>query len=110
MTNRNGKMKVSDLPDFDAAEFLETSEDIAEYLSVIIEDNDPELLAAALGDIARSKGMTMVAQKAGITREALYKALRAGSSPRFETISRVLNALGVELTIRPARKEAAELT
>ena len=92
------KIKVSELPDFDPAEYLRDEEDIAAYLSAILEENDPALLTAALGDIARARGMTEIARASGLTREALYKALRPGSSPRFDTISKVCNALGVRLT------------
>lgn len=95
------KIKISELPDFDAAEFLQTDADIAAYLSTVLEENDAGLLAAALGDIARVRGMTQVAKEAGITREALYKALRPGSEPRFETVSRVCAALGVKLVAQP---------
>ena len=95
------KIKISELPDFDAAEFLQTDADIAAYLSTVLEENDAGLLAAALGDIARAQGMTQVAKEAGITREALYKALRPGSEPRFETVSRVCAALGVKLVAQP---------
>jgi probable addiction module antidote protein len=66
-------------------------------LTVILEDNDPALLAAALGDIARARGMSEIAKASGIGREALYKALRPNSQPRFDTISRVCSALGVKL-------------
>lgn len=95
------KIKVSELPEFDAAEYLNSEEDIAVYLTTVLEENDPALLAAALGDIARSRGMTQVAKDSGITREALYKALRPGSEPRFDTISRVCAALGVRLVAQP---------
>jgi probable addiction module antidote protein len=95
------KIKVSELPEFDAAEYLNTEEDVAAYLSAVLVENDPALLAAALGDIARARGMTQVAKDSGITREALYKALRPGSDPRFETISRVCAALGVRLVAQP---------
>jgi probable addiction module antidote protein len=95
------KIKISELPDFDAAEFLQTDADIAAYLSTVLEENDAGLLAAALGDIARAQGMTQVAKEAGITREALYKALRPGSEPRYETVSRVCAALGVKLVAQP---------
>jgi probable addiction module antidote protein len=91
------KIKISELPEFDAAEYLNSEEDIAAYLTAVIEENDSSLLAAALGDIARARGMTQVAKDSGITREALYKALRPGSEPRFETVSRVCAALGVRL-------------
>lgn len=98
MTKRT---KISELPEFDAAENLNSEEDIAAYLTTVIEENDSALLAAALGDIARARGMSQVAKDAGIAREALYKALRPGSEPRFETISRVCAALGVRLVAQP---------
>lgn len=91
------RIKVDELPEFDAAPYLDSEEAIAAYLTDILEENDPGLLAAALGDIARARGMTEIAKAAGITREALYKALRPGSEPRFETVNRVCAALGVRL-------------
>lgn len=95
------KIKVSELPDFDVTQYLDSEQAIAEYLTVVMEDNDPAFLAAALGDIAKARGMTEVARKAGITREALYKALRPNSRPRFDTISKVCAALGVRLEAKP---------
>ncbi|MBV8620481.1 MAG: putative addiction module antidote protein [Curvibacter sp.] len=97
----NKTIKLSELSEFDAAEHLRTDEDIAAYLTLVLEDNDPGLLAAALGDIARARGMSQVAKDSGITREALYKALRPGSQPRFDTVSRVCAALGVRLVAQP---------
>lgn len=98
------KIKVSELPEFDAAEYLNSEEDIATYLTTVLEENDPALLAAAIGDIARARGMSQVAKDSGIAREALYKALRPGSEPRFETISRVCAALGVRLVAQPIHR------
>jgi probable addiction module antidote protein len=95
------KTPVSELPEFDAAEYLNSEQDVAAYLTSVLEENDPALLAAALGDIARARGMTQVAKESGITREALYKALRPGSEPRFDTVSRVCAALGVRLVAQP---------
>lgn len=95
------KIKISELPEFDVAEYLESEEDMAAYLTTVLEEDDPGLLAAALGDIARARGMSQVAKDSGIAREALYKALRPGSEPRFETISRVCAALGVRLVAKP---------
>ena len=95
------RVKVSELPDFDAAEYLNSEADMAAYLTTVLEENDPALLAAAIGDIARARGMSQVAKDSGIAREALYKALRPGSEPRFETISRVCAALGVRLVAQP---------
>ena len=89
--------KISELPEFDPAEQLKTEEDIAIYLSIILEENDSALLASALGDVARARGMTQIAKDSGLTREALYRALRPDASPRFDTINRVCHALGVKL-------------
>jgi probable addiction module antidote protein len=100
------KIKISELAEFDASELLGSEEDIAAYLTTVLEENDPALLAAALGDIARARGMSQVAKEAGIAREALYKALRPGSEPRFETISRVCAALGVRLVAQPLHPAA----
>jgi len=93
------KIKISELAEFDVAEFLNTDEDVVDYLNAVLADGDPALLPAALGDIARARGMTQISEKSGITREALYKALRPGSMPRFDTISKVCAALGVRLTV-----------
>jgi probable addiction module antidote protein len=95
------KIKISEIPEFDAAEYLTSDEEVAAYLTTILEENDAALLAAALGDIARARGMTQVAKDSGITREALYKALRPGSAPRFDTVNRVCAALGVRLVAQP---------
>jgi len=94
------KIKVADLPAFDAAPYLDSEEAVAAYLTDVIEANDASLLAAALGDIARARGMTEIARSAGITREALYKALRPDSAPRFDTVRRVCAALGVRLVVQ----------
>ena len=95
------RIKVSELPEFDAAPYLDSDEAVAAYLTDIIEANDAALLATALGDIARARGMTEIAKTAGITREALYKALRPESAPRFDTVNRVCAALGVRLVVQP---------
>lgn len=94
-------VQVTDLPVFDAADYLDSEEMMMAYLNAILDENDPALLASALGDIAKARGMTQIAQAAGIGRESLYKALRDGASPRFDTISRVLNALGIKLVAVP---------
>ncbi len=93
----NKRIKAADLPEFDPAVYLQTETAVAAYLTDILEANDAALLAAALGDIARARGMSEIAKAAGITREALYKALRPASVPRFDTVSRVCAALGVRL-------------
>ncbi len=88
------KIKIAYLPDFDMAEHLPDDQAIAEYLSIVLEDNDPALLAAALSDIARARGMTEIAKASGITREALYKALRPNAQPRFVRCRACVRRLG----------------
>lgn len=95
------KTKMEDLPTFDAAEFLRDEHDMAAYLTAVIEEGDAAEVAHALGTVARARGMAAVAESAGIGREALYKALRSGASPRFDTIARVCRALGVKLVAQP---------
>jgi probable addiction module antidote protein len=92
------KIKLSELAEFDPSKYLDDDEAIADCIRLAVEDGDPGLLAAALGDVARARGMTQVAQSAGLTREALYKALRPEAHPRFDTIHKVCKALGVKLT------------
>ena len=96
------RIKIDELPVFDAAPYLDSDVAIAAYLTDILAANDAGLLAGALGDIARARGMTEIAKAAGITREALYKALRPDSAPRFETVNRVCQALGVRLVAQAA--------
>jgi len=84
---------------WDAAEILQTRDDIAAYLDAVLEDGDPDLLKAALGDIARAKGMTEIARAAGLGRANLYKALSPDGNPEFTTVAKVLRALGFRLTI-----------
>ena len=87
---------------FDMAEQLRDEQDIAAYLTLVLEECDPGELAHALGVIARARGMTQIAAEAGMGREAPYKALRADASPRFETILKVMHALGLRLSVQPA--------
>lgn len=93
--------KIANLPTFDMAEHLNSAEDVAAYLSLVLEEDDPGELAHALGVIARARGMSEIASASGLTREALYKALRPDSQPRFDTIRRVCGALGVRLVAQP---------
>jgi probable addiction module antidote protein len=85
---------------FDAAKYLKTSEAISVYLEDIFETEDPELIAHALGAVARAKGMTEVARKTGLSRESLYKALSAEGNPEFATILKVMSALDLKITAR----------
>jgi probable addiction module antidote protein len=83
----------------DRAAYLDNDEMIAEYLSAAAEDASPEVFLAALGDVAKARGMAQIAKDAGLGRESLYKTLSAGAHPRFETINSVLHALGVKFTV-----------
>jgi len=82
---------------WDAAEHLRSDEDTAAYLEAALEDGDPALVAAVLGDIARAKGMTEVARQAGLGRESLYKALSRDRNPELSTVMKVIKALGLRL-------------
>ncbi len=86
------------ITDFDPAAYLDSEETIAEYLTVTLEENDPDLLLAALSNVAKARGMAQIAKDSGIGRESLYKALKPGSKPRLETIMKVMHALGVKLS------------
>jgi probable addiction module antidote protein len=85
-------------------DYLETSEDVAAYLEAVFEDGDPQLICAALGNIARSKGMTEIARRAGRGRTSMYKALCQGGHPEFATVVDVIRALDLQLTVTPKRR------
>jgi len=87
---------------WDPAEHLITDEDMAAYLEAALQEGDPALIAAALGDIARAKGMSQIARDAGLGRESLYKALSAEGNPEFATIMKVIAALGLQLHVAPS--------
>jgi probable addiction module antidote protein len=87
---------------WDPADHLATEEDRAAYLEAALEEGDPALVAAALGDIARAKGMSQVAREAGLGRESLYKALSPSGNPDFATIMKVVSALGLRLHVSTA--------
>ena len=84
---------------WDPATHLSTSEDVAAYLEAALHDGDPQLVAAALGDVARAKGMSKVARDAGLGRESLYKSLSSSGNPELATVLRVISALGLELHV-----------
>jgi len=90
-------MAVSATRPWDAAEHLQTEEDMVAYLEAAFEEGEPALIAAALGDIARAKGMSKIARDTGLGRESLYKALSAEGNPEFATILKVVQALGLRL-------------
>ena len=87
---------------WDSAEHLKSDEDMAAYLEAALQEGDFALIAAALGDIARAKGMSQIARDAGLGRESLYKALSADGNPEFATIMKVVSALGLQLHASPA--------
>lgn len=84
---------------WDSAEHLESREQVAAYLEAVFEENDPALIAHALGVVARAKGMSAIAEEAGLTRASLYKALSEGGNPAFSTVMSVVQALGLKLKI-----------
>ena len=96
---KDKKIKITDFAVFDAVDYLKTDKDMADYLNAVLDDGDPALFVAAIGDIAKAKGMMEISKKSGVTREALYRALKLGSQPRFETVAKVINALGMRLTV-----------
>ena len=86
---------------FDAADYLDREEMMAEYLNQALASGDTDLLLAAIGDVAKARGMAQVARDAGLGRESLYKALTVGAKPRFDTVFKVLQALGVRMYAHP---------
>lgn len=86
---------------FDAADYLDNEETIAEYITAALEDPDPDVFLAAVRDVARARGMAQLAKDAGLGRESLYKALTPGAKPRYDTLLKLLNALGVKLSATP---------
>lgn len=88
---------------FDPADYIETAEDIRFYLEAAMEENDPKHIARAIGDVARSKGMSEIARKTGLGRQALYNALSENGNPTLETLTAVLDALGLQLSVQPKK-------
>lgn len=95
----NRKIKIADLKRFDVTEHLDSDEAIADYMNIVLEENDPALLAAALGDIAKARGMADLARNTGLSRESLYKSLSGERIPSADTLLKVIRALGLKLTI-----------
>ena len=94
---------------FDMVNYLSSEEDIQEYLSQVLEDGEPTELAAALGDIARARGMTQLAKDTGLSRESLYKSLSGERAPSSDTLFKVMRALGFKLTVQPMTQPTAHI-
>ncbi len=90
------------LKPFDTSAFLDDDEVVAEYLTAALEDPDPNVFLAAVGQVAKARGMSAMAESTGLGRESLYKALTPGAKPRYDTMLKVLQGLGVKLTITAA--------
>ena len=84
---------------FDATDYLDNEETIAEYLTAALEDDNPDVFLAAIADVAKVRGMSQLAKNAGLGRESLYKALAPGAKPRYDTVLKVLHGLGVKLMV-----------
>ncbi|HEX7029296.1 MAG TPA: addiction module antidote protein [Gammaproteobacteria bacterium] len=102
MTTNKRRARKPNLVPFDVTRYLNNDVAIAEYMAAVLEEDDPDLLLAALGDVARAKGMAEVAKATGLGRESLYKALTPGAKPRFDTVMKVARALGIHLTAKVA--------
>ena len=94
--------KIKTAP-FDAADYLDDEETIAEYLTAALEDPNPDIFLVAVRDVARARGMAQLARDTGLGRESLYKALAPGAKPRYDTVLKVLHALGVKLHVAPVQ-------
>jgi probable addiction module antidote protein len=93
----------TELLPFDLSAILDSDEAVAEYVRQVLEDGDTDEMLRAVGHVAKARGMAQVAKDAGLGRESLYKALRPGAQPKFETMSRVFGALGFRLSVEPVK-------
>jgi probable addiction module antidote protein len=87
------------LTEFDTSAYLDSEEVIAEYLTAALENGDPDVFLTAVGNVAKARGMTQIAQATGLGRESLYKALAPGAKPKYDTVLKVLRGLGVRLAV-----------
>jgi probable addiction module antidote protein len=87
------------LKEFDASAYLDNDEVIAEYLTAALEDGNPDVFLAAVGNVAKARGMSEIAETTGLGRESLYKAFAPGAKPRYDTVLKVLQSLGVKLSV-----------
>ena len=90
------------LKPFDTSAFLDDDEVVAEYLTAALEDPNPDVFLAAIGQVAKARGMSAIAEGAGLGRESLYKALTPGAKPRYDTVLKVLQSLGVKVSVTAA--------
>lgn len=94
-----GKLKTTK---WDIADYLKTEDDITAYMAAVLEDGDPALIAAAVGDIAKAKGMAKIAKEAGLSRATMYKSFTKGGNPGFATVLKVITALGLKFHVEAA--------
>ena len=90
------------ITEFDPSAYLDSEDTIAEYLSAALEDNDSDVFLAAIGHVAKARGMSAIAKESGLGRESLYKAFAPGAKPRYETVQKVLHTLGVKINVSAA--------
>jgi probable addiction module antidote protein len=100
---------MKNLSAFDASDYLEDDAVVAEYLNAALEDENPDVFLQALADVAKARGMSKLARDTGLGRESLYKALAPGAKPRYETIIKLVRALGVELQTTPFARGNSDL-
>ena len=93
---------MTTVTEFDASKYLDSEEAIALYLAEALDDPHPDVFIAALGDVAKARGMTQIAKEAGLGRESLYKALLPGAKLRYETVRKVMQVLGLKMTVAPS--------
>jgi len=86
---------------FDPSAYLDNDEVIAKYLTAALEDSNPDVFLSAVGNVAKARGMSEIAESTGLGRESLYKAFAPGAKPRYDTVLKVLQSLGVRLTVTP---------
>ena len=93
---------MAKITDFDPSAYLDDEATIAEYLTAALEDENPDVFLSAIGNVAKARGMTTIAEETGLGRESLYKAMAPGAKPRYDTVLRVLNSLGVKISVSPS--------
>jgi probable addiction module antidote protein len=94
---------MAKVSNYDPSAFLDDDEVIAEYLTAALEDENPDVFLAAVGNVAKARGMSAIAEYTGLGRESLYKAMAPGAKPRYDTVLKVLHSLGVKLTVTAAQ-------